>query len=210
MMRIAELCGWSRIRDDTALSEGFLMDAERRHRDWPRLLSLDYPFVPTVLVACFVIWAHWFSQLPQFRSHVTIEPGWVQFQAAYRVTDFGGDGYFVRAAQNGYNVFYFAPKYAWRFTRKTGADRVNTCASCHTPEDMAYSFVNSDRLEAKVGRRVSFEDRIMRCFAGSMDGFIPTLYDPTVRDLRIFARTVAHHLQLSEGALRAEIQPSIR
>jgi hypothetical protein len=186
------------------------MDAARRHRVWPRLLSLALPFLPVAVIAGFVIWAHFFSHLPQFRSHVSLEPGWEQFQAAYRVNDFGGDGYFVRAAQNGYNVFYFTPKYAWRFTRKTGTDRISACAGCHTPEDMAYSFVNSDRFDAKLERRVSFEDRIMRCFAGPMDGFIPTLYDPTVRDLRIFARAVAYHLQLSEGALRAEIKPSVR
>jgi hypothetical protein len=35
-----------------------------------------------------------------------------------------------------------------------------------------------------------------------MDGFVPTIYDPAVRDIRLLARAVAHHLQLSEGALR--------
>jgi hypothetical protein len=118
------------------------------------------------------------------------------------VNSFGDDGHFVRAAQNGYNVFYNTPRYAWRFTRKTRTDAVSACASCHRPEDLAYAFVNSDRYDAKLGRRVSFEERVMRCFAGPMDGFVPTLYDPTVRDLRILARAVAHHLQLSEGAVR--------
>jgi hypothetical protein len=47
----------------------------------------------------------------------------------------------------------------------------------------------------------------MRCFAERMDGFVPTLYDPTVRDLRILARAVAHHLQLSEGAHRVGASP---
>ena len=112
--------------------------------------------------------------------------------------------------QNGYNVFHYTPKYAWRFTRKTTADQINACASCHTPADMAYSFVNSDRFDARLGRRVSFEERLMRCFADHMNGFIPTLYDPVVRDLRIFARAVAYHLQLSEGAPKAENQPSLR
>ena len=42
----------------------------------------------------------------------------------------------------------------------------------------------------------------MRCYAGRLDGFVPTLYDPAVRDLRILARAVAHPLQLSEGARR--------
>jgi hypothetical protein len=42
----------------------------------------------------------------------------------------------------------------------------------------------------------------MRCYAGPMDGFVPTFYDPAVRDIRLLARAVAHHLQLSEGASR--------
>jgi len=152
------------------------------------------------LVAGFVLWAHLGSHLPVFRSQVSVEPGWKEFRVAYSLADFGEDGHFVRAAQNGYNVFFMTHRYAARFTRKTAADRVNACAGCHTPADMAYAFVNSDRFDPKLGRRVSFEERVMRCFAGPMDGFVPTLYDPTVRDLRILARSVAHHLQLSEGA----------
>ena len=151
------------------------------------------------LVVGFVLWAHLGSPFSVFRSHVSFERGWKEFRTAYSVTEFGEDGHFVRAVQNGYNVFFFTHKYAARFTRKTAADRVNTCAGCHTPTDMAYAFVNSDRFDPNVGRRVSFEERVMRCFAGPMDGFVPTLYDPTVRDLRILARAVAHHLQLSEG-----------
>ncbi|MGB5079495.1 MAG: hypothetical protein WBO23_01995 [Burkholderiales bacterium] len=171
---------------------------------------MDNPLIPAVVIAGFVLWAHLGSHLPVFRPHVSLEPAWEQFQAAYRVNDFGEDGHFVRAARNGYNVFSFTHKYAWRFTRKTVTDRINACASCHTPEDMAYGFVNSDRFDSGLGRRVSFEERIMRCFAGPMDWFVPTLYDPTVRDLRIFARAVAHHLQLSEGAPKAENRPSLR
>jgi hypothetical protein len=160
------------------------------------------------LAAGFVLWAHFGSGLQVFRSQVSIERGWKDFRAAYSVNDFGEDGHFVRAAQNGYNVFFFTHKYAARFTRKTSADRVNACAGCHAPADLAYAFVNSDRFDPKVGRRVSFEERVMRCFAGPMDGFVPTLYDPTVRDLRILARAVAHHLQLSEGARKGGVQLS--
>ncbi|MDB5810144.1 MAG: hypothetical protein JWN94_2266 [Betaproteobacteria bacterium] len=155
-------------------------------------------------MAGFAFWAHFGSDLPVFRSHVTLEKGWDEFRARNDVNDFGEDGYFVRAAQNGYNVFFFTSRYAGRFTRKTGAEPINACASCHTAEDMAYSFVNSDRFDTALGRRLSFEERVMRCFAGPMNGFIPTLYDPTVRDLRIFARTIAHHLRLSEGAQRGK------
>jgi hypothetical protein len=164
------------------------------------LLSMTKPFGAAMLIAGFVLWAHLGSQRPVFNSHVSFERGWKDFRIAYRVNDFGEDGHFVRAAQNGYNVFFLTHKYAGRFTRKTVTDRVNACASCHTPVEMAYGFVNSDRFDFKLGRRVSFEERVMRCFAGPMDGFVPTLYDPTMRDLRIFARVVAHHLQLSEGA----------
>jgi hypothetical protein len=37
-----------------------------------------------------------------------------------------------------------------------------------------------------------------------MEGFVPTIYDPAVRDIRLLARAVAHHLQLTEGALRSK------
>lgn len=171
-----------------------------------RGLTLSHPLVPLVVIVAFVLWAHFGSFVPVFRAHVPHEAGWEQFRVTYRVSDFGEDGYFVRATQNGYNVFYFTSKYAWRFTRKTGSSHMNACASCHTPADMAYSFVNSDRFDAKLGRRMSFEEKMMRCFVGPMEGFVPTLYDPVVRDLRIFARAIAHHLQLGEGALKAESQ----
>lgn len=158
--------------------------------------------VSVALVAVFVLWAHFGSHVPAFRAHVSAEPGWDGFAKSYGVTEFGQDGHFVRAAQNGYNVFFYTHKYAWRFTRRTAAQAQNACASCHTPEDMAYGFVNSDRFDATLGRRLSFEEHVMRCLAGHMDGFVPTLYDPTIRDLRIFARAIAHHLQLGEGARR--------
>ena len=116
------------------------------------------------------------------------------------MNEFGADGYFTRAVQNGYNLFYFTPAYGRRFTRKTARDAVRSCASCHTAEDLAYGLVNSDRFDVGLGKRVSFEERVMRCYAGPMDGFVPTLYDPAIRDIRILARAVAHHLQLSEGA----------
>src|SRR5688572_7946711 len=156
------------------------------------------------LIAGFVLWSHLGSGVPVFRSEVSSEPGWDKFRADYRISHFGGDGQFVRAVQNGYNLVFYTYKYAPRFTRKTAEDRMNSCAACHTAQDLAYSFVNSDRFEAQLGKRVSFEDRVRWCYAGSMDGFVPTLYDPAVRDIRLFARAVAHHLQLSEGALRKE------
>jgi len=154
------------------------------------------------LIAGFVLWAHLGSGIPAFHSEVSSEPGWEKFRADYRVDHFGEDGQFVRAVQNGYNLIFYTHKYASRFTRKAASNRANSCAACHTAEDLAYGFVNSDRFDPKLGKRVSFEERVMRCYAGPMDGFIPTLYDPAVRDIRLLARAVAHHLQLSEGALR--------
>ena len=151
-------------------------------------------------IAGFILWTHFGSGIAAFRFHVSSAPGWQQFRASYRLDDFGADSYFTRAAQNGYNLFYFTDEYGKRFTRKTAKDPIHSCAGCHAVEDLAYSFVNSDRFDVRLGRRVSFEERVMRCYAGSMDGFVPTLYDPAVRDIRILARAVAHHLQLSEGA----------
>jgi hypothetical protein len=164
------------------------------------LRGLSKPPAAAVAIAAFVLWAHFGSGVQTFRSHVSSAPGWQKFRASYGLDDFGADGYFTRAAQNGYNLFYFTYEYGGRFTRKTARDAVNSCAGCHTVEDLAYGFVNSDRFDAKLGRRMSFEERVMRCYAGPMDGFIPTLYDPAVRDIRILARAVAHHLQLGEGA----------
>ena len=150
----------------------------------------------------FVLWWHFGSGIAPFRAEVAPEPGWEKFRADYSVEHFGADGQFVRAVQNGYNLVFYTHKYAPRFTRKGAADPASTCAACHSAEDLAYGFVNSDRFDEKLGRRVSFEDRVRWCYARSMDGFVPTIYDPAVRDIRLLARTVAHHLQLTEGALR--------
>jgi hypothetical protein len=154
------------------------------------------------LIGAFVLWAHLGSGVQAFRSQVASEPGWDKFSAEYEIQYFGDDGQFVRAVQSGYNLIFYTYKYAPRFTRRKAGDRINACGSCHTAEDIAYAFVNSDRFDPRVGMRVSFEDRVMRCYAGAMDGFVPTIYDPAVRDIRLFARAVAHHLQLSDGAIR--------
>lgn len=156
------------------------------------------------VVVGFVLWSHLGSGVPVFRSAVPVEPGWEKFRADYGISHFGDDGQFVRAIQHGYNLVFYTYKYAPRFTRKTAPDRASSCASCHTADDLAYSFVNSDRFDPKLGRRVSFEERVQWCYAASVDGFVPTIYDPAVRDIRLFARAVAHHLQLGEGTLKAE------
>ena len=167
-----------------------------------RFAPLIKPLGALILVVGFVLWAHFGSGIARFHSQVKSAPGWEEFRSAYALDSFGEDSYFVRAAQNGYNLFYFTHRYGWRFTRRTARDAVNSCAACHTPEDMAYAFVNSDRFDPRAGRRLSFEESVMRCYAEHLDGFVPTLYDPAIRDLRILARSVAHHLQLGEGARR--------
>lgn len=153
------------------------------------------------LVVGFALWAHFGSGQPVFSPHGTPETGWETFRDAYGVASFGRDGYFVRAIQNGYNLVHHTHKYAWRFTRKGPLDHPNACSDCHSAEALAYAFATGDRFDARLGRRVSFEERVMRCYAQHLDGFIPTIHEPAVRDIRIFARLVAHHLQLGEGAL---------
>lgn len=149
----------------------------------------------------FAAWAHWGSGRPVFSPHGTTEPGWAAFRAAYGVDSFGHDGYFVRAVQNGYQLVHHTYKYAWRFTRKGPQDHPNACSDCHSVEALAYAFARGDRFDERAGRRVAFEEHVMRCYARHLDGFVPTIYDPAVRDIRILARMVAHHLQLGEGAL---------
>jgi hypothetical protein len=179
---------------------------DRSYRDQPQpsvrglFNRLTKPLATVVAIVGFVFWAHFGSGTAAFRSEVLVAPGWHEFSARYRIDEFGSDGYFTRAVRNGYNLFYFTHEHGSRFTRKTARDAIHSCAGCHTPKDLAYSFVNSDRFNRSLGKRMSFEERVMRCYAGSMDGFVPTLYDPTVRDIRILARAIAHHLQLSEGA----------
>ncbi len=169
------------------------LSANQRRRLAPYLISL--------MLVMAVIGIHRWSGYPVFHSKVWQEAGWEQFQQNYAVNEFGQDGYFVRAVKNGYNLFFHTERYGWRFTRKTATDAIHSCADCHTPEDLAYGFVGGDRYDATLGQRVSFEQRLMRCFASPerMNGFVPTLYDPAIRDLRIFARMVAHSLELGEG-----------
>jgi cytochrome c len=160
--------------------------------------------VALAVIIGFVLWAHFGSGIPVFRAEVAPESGWAKFRAQYGLNYFGADGQFLRAVQNGYNLFFHTHKYAQRFTRKVAGERLNSCSACHSAEDLAYSFVNSDRFDPRLAKRLSFEDRVRWCYAASVDGFVPTIYDPAVRDIRLFARAVAHHLQLSEGALRKE------
>ena len=159
-------------------------------------------FALVAALVTFVVWAHWGSGFAVFRSEVPPAPGWDAFRTRYEVDYFGKDGQFVRAVQNGYNLVTHTYQYAPRFTRKTAADAINSCSGCHSMEDLAYGFVNSDRYNASLRRRVSFEEQVQQCYAVRLDGYVPTIYDPAVRDVRLLARAVAHHLQLSEGAMR--------
>src|SRR5258706_8424666 len=175
--------------DNAELPEG--EDRRRPGRGIGWLLRwLSRPPAAVAAIAGFALWAHFGSGIQAFHSQVSSAPGWRQFRATYGLDDFGADSYFTRAAQNGYTLFYFTQEHGKRFTRKTARDAVHSCAGCHTVDDLAYGFVNSDRFDAGLGRRMSFEERVMRCYAGHMDGFVPTLYDPAVRDIRILARAV--------------------
>jgi len=164
---------------------------------WRKLASL-------VGIIGFVLWAHFASGIPVFHSQVAPEPGWNTFRHQYQIDHFGDDGQFVRAIQNGYNLFFHTHQYASRFTRKNVADENKACSTCHSVESLAYAFVNSDRFDAARGRRVSFEERVRACYAAAMSGYVPTIYDPAVRDLRLLARAVARHLDLGEGARSVE------
>lgn len=158
-------------------------------------------------IAGFVSWAHFASGIPVFHARTVPAPEWEKFRLHYRIDHFGDDGQFVRAVQNGFDLFFHTHRHASRFTRKTETDDYNTCSSCHSVEDLAYGFVNSDRFDPKRGRRISFEERVQTCYAVSMSGYAPTIYDPAVRDLRLLARAVARHLDLGEGARRSEPAP---
>jgi len=171
---------------------------------WRARIARAPELAALAVIIGFLLWAHLASGIPVFHSEVSPEPGWEKFSIKYGIDYFGEDGQFVRAVQNGYNLFFYTYKYAPRFTRRKAGDRVNSCGTCHTAEDLAYGFVNSDRFDQRLGKRLSFEDRVRRCYAESLDGFVPTVYDPAIRDIRLLARAVAHHLQLSEGALRKE------
>jgi hypothetical protein len=166
-----------------------------------RAARLRIPLL-VLLMLGFVLWAHFGSGVPVFRSDAPAEPGWEQFRADHDVDHFGADGQFTRAVRNGYNLVHHTDRYASRFTRVQPGASATSCSGCHTVEDLAYSFVNSDRIDSRSGVRMSFEDRIRWCYAHSLNGFVPTIYDPAVRDIRLLARAVAHRLGLGEGAKR--------
>jgi len=153
-------------------------------------------------ITILILSAHLYSGIqPPGAFTPELKDDWSEFQKRYNVEKFGHDGYFIRAIKNGHALFTKTYDFAWRFTRNTEHDEINSCASCHTAEDMAYGFVNSDRYDSVLKKRISFEERIARCYVTKLNGFIPTVYDPAIRDLRIFSRAVAHHLGLREGQL---------
>jgi len=159
--------------------------------------------VKIILLVIFVIMAHVFGgdELPG-RADPALDAKWMAFSDKHGIDRFGQDGYFGRAIRNGHALVNKTYDYAWRFTRKTAITEDNSCSSCHSPEDLAYAFVNSDRFNIRYGKRVSFEESIMRCYAKQLDGFVPTIYEPAIRDIRIFSRMVAHDLRLVEGSIK--------
>ena len=165
-------------------------------------LSLPVKFL---LLAVFVLLSHTFGgdELPG-SPDPALDAKWSAFSEKYGVDRFGKDGYFGRAIRNGHALVNKTYDYAWRFTRKTADSDNNSCSSCHSPEDLAYAFVNSDRFDVRYGKRLSFEESVMRCYAKQLDGFVPTIYDPAIRDIRIFSRMVAHDLKLVEGSVQGQ------
>ena len=157
-------------------------------------------------IVLFVVWAHVYSGKKVFvpAAKADTDAGWLAFSKKYNVEESGADGYYVRAVRHGYDLVHKTYAAAWRFTRKTANSDVSACSNCHSDEQIAYSFVNADRYDSNLGKRVSFEERIARCYTKHMDGFVPTVYDPAIRDIRIFARMIAHHLQFGEGQLKPE------
>jgi len=156
----------------------------------------------------FVLVSHHFfgDRLPG-QPDPQLDKKWQAFSHQHGVEQFGKDGYFTRATRNGHALFYKTYDSAWRFTRKTATSKNNTCSSCHSPEDLAYAFVNSDRFDEKYEKRISFEESVMRCYIKQLDGFAPTIYDPSIRDIRIFSRMVAHRLKMIEGSTKETLQP---
>ncbi len=171
-----------------------------RTRPWVKHFALSS--VPVAAIVLVAIFAHFGPSAGTWRAQLPPAPGWSEFQSANGIDEFGEDGYFIRAVQHGYGLFYYTTEYAPRFTRRTSTDAVHSCSGCHSVEDLAHGLVTSDRFDTVLRKRVSFEERVMRCYAQHLDGFVPTIYDPAVRDLRILARAVGHHLQLSEGVRR--------
>lgn len=163
-----------------------------------------------LLLIAFAFFAHIYGgdNLPG-NLDPALNTQWEKFRDKHGVERFGKDGYFVRAIRNGHALVNKTYDYAWRFTRKTSTSKNNSCSSCHSPEDLAYAFVNSDRFNPKYNKRVSFEESVMRCYVKNMDGFVPTIYDPAIRDIRIFSRMVAHDLKLTEGSLKTTLQQEI-
>jgi hypothetical protein len=185
----------------TTADEVARVQAQRRRKR--RVFALRRRRIGAVgLLAGIVLFAHFGSGLPVFHSEIAPEPGWEQFRTRYDIDYFGKDGQFVRAVQNGYNLLTYTYKYAPRFTTRTAGDTVRSCVNCHSMEDFAYGFVNADRFNAKLGRRISFEEQVQRCYVEHLAGHVPTIYDPAVRDIRLLSRAVAHYLQLTEGTLK--------
>jgi len=106
----------------------------------------------------FLLWAHLASGVPVFDSQVESEPGWERFRVEYGINYFGEDGQFVRAVQNGYNLFFHTHKYATRFTRKRAGDGVNSAADA--TRQKSSPIVSSTRTASIRSSAGGFHSRI--------------------------------------------------
>src|SRR4051812_27261534 len=100
---------------ETANPEIGIARARRRLGTEQPLNRLGRPLTAVAIIIGFALWAHFGSGIHAFRPQVTSMPGWQNFRTAFGVDEFGTDSYFTRAAQNGYNLFYFTHTYGGRF-----------------------------------------------------------------------------------------------
>ncbi len=167
------------------------------------LAKLQLP-LSTLLIVLLVVWGHFSPEMNSRQDNSAPRLAWEYFTEEFPVKEFGSDGYFVRAIQNGFNIFYFTSQFAPRFTSTSSSGDQKSCSSCHSAKDIGFSFVQSDRFNQQLQKRLSFEESMMRCYVKTdrINGFAPTIFDPAIRDLRIFSRLIGYKYQLSEGYRR--------
>ncbi len=163
-----------RVGDGTPA--GMRSVASARSHALPTLAAL-------AVIIAFVLWAHFGSGVPVFQPEVVSEPGWEKFRAEYGIDYFGNDGQFVRAVQNGYNLVFHTHKYASRFTRKARRRPAEFLRRLPYVPKISPT-ASSTRTASMPGSASGFRSRTACAGAmpRSVDGFVPTVYDPAVRD----------------------------
>ena len=216
MTRTARSCARSWVREtwrsaergatadmDLAKGEGFKGMAAGR-AGWPtRFAPLIRPLGAVILVVGFVLWAHFGSGDREVSVASEVDARMAAVSRRLR----------ARHLRRGRLLRARGPErlqpVLFHESIRAGASRARPRPTRSIPAPPAtrprtWPTLSSTPIASTPGwdERLSFEENVMRCYAGHMDGFVPTLYDPAIRDLRILARGVAHHLQLGEGARR--------